>query len=49
MFIGREEELALLNKRHRSGNFEFGIIYETRRIGKTTSINEFIIDKDFMN
>lgn len=46
MFIGREEELALLNKKYQSGNFEFGVIYGTRRIGKTTLINEFIKDKD---
>src|SRR5574344_1323653 len=46
MFIGREEELALLNKKYQSGHFEFGIIYGTRRIGKTTLINEFIKDKD---
>jgi AAA+ ATPase superfamily predicted ATPase len=34
MFIGREEELALLNKKYQGGNFEFGVIYGTRRIGK---------------
>ncbi|MCI2069038.1 MAG: hypothetical protein LKJ88_05630 [Bacilli bacterium] len=45
MFIGREEELALLNKKFQSGHFAFGIIYGTRRIGKTSLINESIKTK----
>lgn len=45
MFLGREKELAELNKRYKSNKFEFGIIYGSRRIGKTSLINEFIKNK----
>lgn len=41
MFIGREEELNILNKRYNSDRFEFGYLYGQRRIGKTTLIDEF--------
>lgn len=46
MFIGREKELSDLNKRYRSGRFEFAVIYGRRRVGKTTLINEFVKDKE---
>ena len=46
MFIGRERELADLNRRYESGNFEFAVIYGRRRVGKTTLINEFVKDKE---
>lgn len=46
MFVGRERELADLNRRYESGNFEFAVIYGRRRVGKTTLINEFIKDKE---
>lgn len=46
MFVGREKELASLNKKYESGNFEFAVIYGRRRVGKTTLINEFVKDKD---
>ena len=46
MFIGRESELAELERRWASGRFEFGIVYGTRRIGKTTMLQEFIKGKN---
>lgn len=45
MFIGRKEELNELNERFLSGRFEMGIVYGSRRIGKTTILKEFIKDK----
>lgn len=44
MFYGREKELAKLEKEYLKKN-SFCIIYGTRRIGKTSLINEFIKDK----
>ena len=35
MFIGRERELAALNKLYESDKFEFVVIYGRRRVGKT--------------
>lgn len=34
MFIGRERELAALNKLYESDKFEFVVIYGRRRVGK---------------
>ena len=45
MFIGRERELAALNKLYASNKFEFSVIYGRRRVGKTALINQFIDDK----
>ena len=45
MFIGRERELADLNKLYTSDRFEFAVIYGRRRVGKTALINRFIKDK----
>lgn len=45
MFIGRERELATLNKLYRSDKFEFAVIYGRRRVGKTALISQFISDK----
>ena len=45
MFIGREQELASLNRLYTSDKFEFAVIYGRRRVGKTALINEFIKDK----
>ena len=41
MFIGRERELATLNKLYNSDKFEFAVIYGRRRVGKTKLISEF--------
>ena len=45
MFIGRERELASLNKLYASGKFEFVVLYGRRRVGKTALINHFIDGK----
>lgn len=45
MFIGRERELASLNRYYMSGKFEFTVIYGRRRVGKTALISQFIRDK----
>ena len=45
MFIGRKEELAELSARFGSGRFEMGVVYGSRRIGKTSLLKEFIKDK----
>lgn len=41
MFVGRKEELSILEKRYNSDRFEFGYLYGQRRIGKTSLIDEF--------
>ena len=46
MFIGRERELAALDKMYRSNRFEFAVIYGRRRVGKTALISQFIRDKN---
>ena len=46
MFIGRERELAALNKLYASDRFEFAVIYGRRRVGKTALITRFINDKN---
>ncbi|MGN1179922.1 MAG: ATP-binding protein [Suilimivivens sp.] len=45
MFIGRERELASLNRLYTSDKFEFTVIYGRRRVGKTALITRFINDK----
>lgn len=45
MFIGREREMADLDKLYTSDKFEFAVIYGRRRVGKTALINQFIKDK----
>lgn len=45
MFIGRKNELRELNDRFRSGRFEMGVLYGSRRIGKTSLLKEFVKDK----
>lgn len=44
-FIGRKNELDELNSRYTSGRFEMGIVYGSRRIGKTSLLREFVKDK----
>ena len=46
MFIGREQELSILNRLYNSGKFEFAVIYGRRRVGKTALINKFSEDKE---
>ncbi len=46
MFIGRDRELAELDKLYNSDKFEFVVIYGRRRVGKTALINYFIDDKN---
>ena len=46
MFIGRDRELATLNKLYASNKFEFAVIYGRRRVGKTALINRFIEGKN---
>ena len=46
MFVGRVSELAEMEQRWKRGQFEFGIVYGTRRIGKTTLLQEFIKGKN---
>ena len=45
MFIGRDREMASLDKLYSSGKFEFAVVYGRRRVGKTALINQFIQDK----
>lgn len=45
MFVGREKELASLNKLYLEKTFQMVVMYGRRRIGKTTLISEFISDK----
>ena len=45
MFIGRDKELAALDRLYVSDKFEFAVIYGRRRVGKTALINQFIGDK----
>ena len=46
MFIGRENELHILEKLYKSDKFEFAVIYGRRRVGKTALISKFTKDKD---
>ena len=41
MFIGRQNELELLNELHSSKRFEFLVLYGRRRVGKTSLLKEF--------
>lgn len=46
MFIGRENELATLNRLYSSNNFEFAVIYGRRCVSKTALVSEFSKDKE---
>lgn len=41
MFVGRERELAALNRMYTKNSFQMAVIYGRRRVGKTTLIDEF--------
>ena len=42
MFIGRKKEIETIEKRIQSEEFEFGILYGRRRIGKTCLLKEIL-------
>ncbi|MBQ4139921.1 MAG: ATP-binding protein [Clostridia bacterium] len=45
-FIGRKKELSELEMRYSSGRFEMGVVYGSRRIGKTRLIKKFVENKE---
>ncbi len=45
MFVGREKELAAMEKLYRKDKFQLVVLYGRRRIGKTTLISKFIEGK----
>lgn len=45
MFIGREDELAALERMYASDRFEMMVLYGRRRVGKTALVDEFVKDK----
>jgi AAA+ ATPase superfamily predicted ATPase len=45
VFVGRDEELSLMEKLYGSSHFECLVLYGRRRMGKTTLINKFIEGK----
>ena len=48
MFVGRQRELEDLEKRYRTGKFQFLVLYGRRRVGKTTLLSEFVKDKPYV-
>lgn len=46
MFIGRQQELAELERLYNTNSFQCVIMYGRRRVGKTALINEFIKGKE---
>ena len=44
-FVGRERELATLNRLYREDGFQMPVVYGRRRVGKTSLINQFVADK----
>ena len=45
MFIGRENELAMLEELYRSGEFVCAVLYGRRQVGKTALIRQFLEGK----
>ena len=45
MFVGRERELESLERLYASNNFQFGVVYGRRRVGKTKLLRQFTTDK----
>lgn len=41
MFVGREEELRILERLYRKKSFQMVVLYGRRRVGKTTLLDEF--------
>ena len=46
VFCGRSKDLTLLEDKWHSGQFELGLLYGARRVGKTTLVNKFLEGKD---
>ena len=46
MFLGRDRELAELNRLYAQERFQCFVLYGRRRVGKTTLLNAFCRDKD---
>lgn len=48
LFFGRENDLNLLEEKWNSNWFELGLLYRSRRIGKTTLVNKFLENKNYL-
>jgi len=48
MFLGRTHEITALERMYENNNFQMAIVYGRRRIGKTSILNEFIKEKNFI-
>jgi len=48
MFVGRNNELKLLNEKYNSSKSELAVIYGRRRIGKTSLVKHFIKGKPYV-
>ena len=46
MFVGRAEELGLLQELYDSDHFEFLVLYGRRRVGKTSLLGQFVQGKN---
>ena len=45
MFVGREQELSILNNLYQDPLFQMVVVYGRRRVGKTTLLSTFATDK----
>ena len=45
MFVGRQQELSLLEAHYQASGFVFDVLYGRRRVGKTRLIQEYIKNK----
>ena len=45
MFVGRKDELKLLDDAYRSGKDELVVLYGRRRIGKSSLVKRFAVKK----
>ena len=45
MFLGREKELAELERAYATNTFSFAVVYGRRRVGKSTLLNQFAHNK----